>query len=80
MTELNPELFTYELYESNYWSRLNMGVFDNSIEIEIKKHIVGCCPSARLSVRPRDNEIAIMCEDEDGEKFWFHYSKDIIKS
>ena len=78
MTELNPEIFTYELYESNYWSRLNMGVFDNSLENEIKKHIVGWCPSERLSVRPRKNCIAIMCEDEDGEKFWFHYSKDII--
>lgn len=79
LSELDPELFTYELYESNYWSRLGLGVWDNALELEIRKHAIGWCPSERLTVRPRKDSIAVMCEDEDGEKFWFHYSKSIIE-
>lgn len=80
MEELNPELFTYELYESNYWSRLGVGVWYNDLDVEVKNHMVGWCPSERLSVRPRKDDVAVMCEDDDGEKFWFHYSKCIIES
>ena len=77
MNELNPELFTYELYESNFWSRLNMRVCDY-LDDEIKKHMIGWCPAERLSFRPRKGDIAVMCEDENSEKFWFHYSKTLL--
>lgn len=36
---------------------------------------VGYCDANRLLVRPKDRMIAIMCEDDDGEKFWFHHYK-----
>lgn len=76
--ELSPEIFTYELYEVDFGSRI--GIYHNHFgeiyEMDdfihaVKDKIIGWCDPSRLLVRPRTDGAAIMCEDEDG-KFWFH--------
>ena len=71
---ISAEKFSYELYEPNYWDRLNLrNNFDITDIIRIAKDkAVGWCDANRLLVRPRSHMIAVMFEDEDGEKFWFH--------
>ena len=77
--EINPELFTYNAYEMNFGDRLGLyyhmypEVFDfkNFIRI-LKPRVIGWCDPSRLAVRPKVEGVALMCEDEDGEKFWFH--------
>lgn len=75
--EISAEGFAYELYEPNFWQRLGFE-FSTSDDIVIGKAIecaIGYCDANRLLVRPKDRMIAIMCEDDDGEKFWFHHYK-----
>jgi hypothetical protein len=77
--EINPELFTYELYEANFGDRLGLYYhmypevfeFENFIKA-LRPRVVGWCDPSRLYVRPKTEGVALMCEDEDGEKFWFH--------
>ena len=72
---ISAERFSYELYEPNFWQRLGFE-FITDDDIVIAKAIeraVGYCDANRLLVRPKDRMIAIMCEDDDGEKFWFHH-------
>ena len=77
--EIDPELFTYELYEMNFGDRLGLYhsmfpeifEFKNFIKV-LKPRVIGWCDSSRLAVRPKTEGIALMCEDENGEKFWFH--------
>ena len=74
---ISAERFSYELYEPNFWQRLGFE-FTTDDDIVIAKAIeraVGYCDASRLLVRPKDRMIAIMCEDDDGEKFWFHHYK-----
>lgn len=74
---ISAERFAYELYEPNFWQRLGFA-FSADDDIVIHKAIeraIGYCPSERLMVRPKSRMIAIMCEDDDGEKFWFHHYK-----
>ena len=77
MKELNPELFTYELWESSYWTRLGFSYDADAFQVARKASecAVGYCDASRLQVRPREGMIAVMCEDSDGEKFWFHDRK-----
>jgi len=79
LPELNPELFTYERYELNFGDRLGLlhsmypDIFEKDNYFKaVKKSAVGWCDPSRLAVRPRNDGIALMCEDENGEKFWFH--------
>ena len=77
--EIDPELFTYDAYEMNFGDRLGLYhrmypevfEFENFIRI-LKPRVVGWCDPSRLAVRPKSEGVALMCEDEDGEKFWFH--------
>jgi hypothetical protein len=76
--ELNPECFTYDNYELDFGHRLGIyhnyfgEIFQQEDFIQaVKDKIIGWCDPSRLSVRPREDGAAIMCEDEDG-KFWFH--------
>ena len=77
--ELSPIDFTWERYESDYGGRLDLD-FRNSTDAkimarEIKKRCVGWCPGGKLTIRPKSDMVALMLEDDDFEKFWFHYPK-----
>ena len=77
--EIDPELFTYELYEMNFGDRLGLYhrmypevfEFENFVKVLAPK-VVGWCDPSRLAVRPKTEGVALMCEDGDGERFWFH--------
>ena len=73
---ISAERFTYELYEPNFWQRLGFE-FTTDDDVVIQKAIeraIGYCDANRLQVRPKDRMIAVMCEDDNCEKFWFrHY-------
>jgi len=77
--EIDPELFTYELYEMNFGDRLGLYhrmypevfEFGNFIKV-LAPRVVGWCDPSRLAVRPKTEGVALMCEDEGGERFWFH--------
>ena len=77
--ELSPIDFTWERYESNYGDRMNLDFrssIDNKVMArEIKKRCVGWCDGSRLSIRPKEDMVALMLEDDEFEKFWFHYPK-----
>lgn len=77
--EIDPELFTYELYEMNFGNRLGLyyRMYPEVFEFEsfirvLSPRVVGWCDPSRLAVRPKAEGVALMCEDEDGERFWFH--------
>lgn len=72
LIELNPEKFTFELYEPNYAERLGTTYEMQDIGRKIVENGIGWCDASRLLVRPKSHMIAIMCEDENFEKFWFH--------
>ena len=76
----DPELFTWENYEPDFGQRIGLSFADTlevkKMKAEIVKRLAGYCDGSRLSVRPRDDSYAIMLEDDDNEKFWFHYPKD----
>lgn len=77
--ELNPELFTWDNYEYDYGDRLNLdyrqSVDLKTMEREIKRRAVGYCQGSRLLVRPKSDMYGLMLEDDDHEKFWFHYPR-----
>lgn len=80
--EISAEKFLYELYEPNFWQRLGFE-FTTDDDIVIAKAIdraIGYCDANRLLVRPETGTIAIMCEDDSGEKFWFHHYKIAFKA
>ena len=81
MIELNPEIFTYDCYESNYWSYLGLDCFHDESDFirQLKKYAIGYCDASRLSIRPRTNMYAVMCE-VDGYTFWFHIEKNKFDS
>ena len=74
---ISAERFSYELYEPNFWQRLGFEFItdDDIVIVKAIESAVGYCDANRLLVRPKDRMIAIMCEDDDGEKFWFHHYK-----
>lgn len=79
LPELSPDEFTWERYESNYGSRLNLD-FRSSINNvvmarEIRDRCLGYCDGSKLRIRPKSDMVAIMLEDDEFEKFWFHYPK-----
>ena len=77
--EIDPELFTWDKYEPDYGGRLGLNFRDSTsmkvMEREIRKRCVGCCQGGRLRIRPKSDMYAIMLEDDDFEKFWFHFPR-----
>lgn len=78
-TKISAEGFLYEYYDSGWRLRLDFPNFDlnesgDAIASAVARKFVGWCEGSRLRVRPRYDEIAIMCEDKDG-KFWFHHTE-----
>ena len=77
--ELSPIDFTWERYESNYGARLNLDFrssIDNKVMArEISRRCIGWCDGGKLTIRPKSDMVAIMLEDDEFEKFWFHYPK-----
>ena len=75
---INPELFTYELYEPNWWDALDLSFIEGTdvekVFAKIREYAIGCCDGSRLTVRPRADDYAFMFE-KDGNKFWFHIPK-----
>ena len=77
--EINPERFTWDCYEVDYGGRLDLdyrqSIDMKTMEREIKKHAIGYCDGSRLYVRPKSDMYGLMLEDDECEKFWFHYPK-----
>ena len=79
IAELSPIDFTWERYESDYGGRLDLD-FRSSTDAkimarEIKKRCSCWCDGSKLHIRPKSDMVAIMLEDDEFEKFWFHYPK-----
>lgn len=78
LKNLNSECFLYELYESGWWTPLDLS-FTEALETKnigdcIRKFAIGYCDGSQLSFRPNPSSFAIMFE-KDGIKFWFHVPK-----
>jgi hypothetical protein len=75
---LNSECFTYDNYESNWWSLFDLNFMQslnrNTIRKCIKDFAVGYCEGGRITIRPNPDSYAVMFE-KDGERFWFHIEK-----
>ena len=69
--ELDPELFTWELYDS-------AGPFELDDALHVADSF-GYCDASRLTVRPRPGEFALMIEWPNGEKFWFHVPPKLLE-
>ena len=77
--EIDPELFTWDNYEYNYGARLDLDYREsvdlNVMRREVRKRAVGYCQGSRLLVRPKPDMYGLMLEDDDHERFWFHYPR-----
>jgi hypothetical protein len=78
LKNLNSECFLYELYESGWWTLLDLS-FSESIDTKnitdcIHNFAIGYCDGSQLRLRPNADTFAIMFE-KDGIKFWFHVPK-----
>ena len=77
--EIGPDEFSWERYESDYGGRLDLdfrsSIDDKVMAREIKKRCIGWCDGGKLRIRPKSDMVAIMLEDDEFEKFWFHYPK-----
>lgn len=70
LKELNPELFSYELYDSaGCWQ------IDTALHCA---ELFGYCDASRLLVRPKAGEYALMIEYNNGYKCWFHISERML--
>lgn len=70
--ELDPELFSLELYNP-------YGMYELGDALYVAASI-GWCDASRLLVRPKEGEIAIMIEWENGKKGWCHAPKETLDS
>ena len=69
--ELDPELFTWELYDSaGTW------LLDDALHCADS---FGYCEASRLAVRPRMGDFALMIEWANGKKCWFHVSSKLLE-
>lgn len=77
--ELSPDEFTWERYESDYGSHLNLdfrsSINNHLMAREIRSRCIGWCDGSKLAIRPKSDMVAILLEDDEFEKFWFHYPK-----
>ena len=78
--EINPERFNIRNYEPYYWTRLGLEFSCRTIDCVRKARdiCIGYCSASRLSVRPREDEFAVLCEDKDGT-FWFHVTERMLR-
>lgn len=72
LESIDPELFSLELYNPN-------GLHELDVALCIAASI-GYCDASRLLVRPKEGEVALMIEWEDGSKYWCHANMDILDS
>lgn len=71
MEEINPELFSSELYD-----RTGMWSLDDEIPVA---ESFGYCDAGRLPFRPRAGLFALMVECKNGNKWWFHVGKKTLE-
>lgn len=69
---MDPELFLPELYNP-------CGLYELGDALCVAASI-GYCDASRLLVRPKDGEIALMIEWENGTKYWCHADKEMLGS
>lgn len=78
---LDPEEFTYSLYEPDWWGYLGMDYDESLNQRDVVRKladcIVGWCPGDRLQVRPKSDQVAVMCDDGN-DRFWFHCSPETL--
>ena len=69
---IDPELFLPELYNP-------YGLYELCDAMCVAASI-GYCDASRLLVRPKDGEVALMIEWENGTKYWCHADKEMLDS
>ena len=72
LESINPELFSLELYNP-------YGLHELSDALCVAASI-GYYDASRLLVRPKEGEVALMIEWENGTKYWCHANKEILDS
>ena len=72
LEELDPELFSLELYNP-------YGMYELSDALYVAASI-GYCDASRILVRPKEGEVAIMIEWENGTKYWCHATRETLDS
>lgn len=72
LEELDPELFTWELY--------NMGGLFELDDALYVATAFGYCDASRLPVRPRRDLYALMVEWPNGAKYWCHIDEKLLAS
>lgn len=72
LESLDPEQFSLELY--NPYGLHELG---DALCVAAS---VGYCDASRLLVRPKEGEVALMVEWENGARYWCHASKEILDS
>ena len=72
LEELDPELFSLELYTP-------YGMYELSDALYVASSI-GWCDASRLLVRPKEGEVAIMIEWDNGKKGWCHATWETLDS
>ncbi len=72
LESIDPERFSLELYNP-------YGLHELSDALCVAVSI-GYCDASRLLVRPKEGEVALMVEWENGSKYWCHANKEILDS
>jgi len=77
LEELDSSNFDYNHYASDFWHRLDSewDVKDDIFIPAIESKVIGYCDGLKLPCRPRRG-YAVMCEDNEFERFWFHLSEE----
>ena len=77
---MSPDEFRWDRWESDYGYRLNLdygeSIDNKRMRAVIASRCIGWCDGSRLSFRPKSDMVALMLEDDEFEKFWFHYPKE----
>ena len=76
MVQLPPSEFTYGKYGNGIIPYFVLE--ENFVNWLLKQNIIGYCNSMECEIRPRDNEMAIMIE-EDNWQGWSHVPIDVWK-
>jgi len=77
MVQLPPSQFVFGKYDSGTipYSVAVRGM-QQYVDFLMKSNIVGYCDSAECEMRPREDDMAVMI-DEDGYETWGHVPKDV---
>lgn len=73
----NSAAFTLELYDVAL--SIVTRYPDRTIDDAIDEYCIGWCDSGRTAIPDNGKAIALMFEDEDGNKTWFHYYRHMIE-